>query len=362
MKSIVCGNLAAWVVVLLLATQAAVAGPFVDPLDKPAEASPLAQHSQLLAITRAGSRLVAAGMRGHILYSDDDGRTWIQAKVPVSVALTALSFPTPQQGWAAGHSGVVLHTGDGGQNWELQLDGRRTATDMIAFYEGLAGGGDEAAARLVQELPINWQDGPEQPWLGVRFADEQQGFVGGAFNLMLETRDGGRSWTPWTHRVDNPDALHLNAIEKIGSALYMPSERGVVFRLGRLLGVKGPGLFLLIPFIDRALRVELRGTGPEIGHRDRHRAGDGALQSFARVAHVDDLDRWVLRTAVVQPLGREPGGLSDDVGGRGQGHCGYTSIGSGDHGKDWSPANELFLLILQAPGGRACRSILSTVG
>jgi len=35
-------------------------------------------------------------------------------------------------------------------------------------------------------------------------------------------------------------------------------ERGVVFRLGRLLGVKGPGLFFLIPFIDRAVRVDLR--------------------------------------------------------------------------------------------------------
>ncbi len=35
-------------------------------------------------------------------------------------------------------------------------------------------------------------------------------------------------------------------------------ERGVVFRLGRLLGEKGPGLFFLIPFIDRAVRVDLR--------------------------------------------------------------------------------------------------------
>jgi len=35
-------------------------------------------------------------------------------------------------------------------------------------------------------------------------------------------------------------------------------ERGVVFRLGRLLGIKGPGLFILIPFIDRAVRVDLR--------------------------------------------------------------------------------------------------------
>ena len=35
-------------------------------------------------------------------------------------------------------------------------------------------------------------------------------------------------------------------------------ERGVVFRLGRLLGAKGPGLILLIPAIDRMVRVDLR--------------------------------------------------------------------------------------------------------
>jgi regulator of protease activity HflC (stomatin/prohibitin superfamily) len=35
-------------------------------------------------------------------------------------------------------------------------------------------------------------------------------------------------------------------------------ERGVIFRLGRLLGQKGPGLILLIPFIDQMVRVDLR--------------------------------------------------------------------------------------------------------
>ena len=35
-------------------------------------------------------------------------------------------------------------------------------------------------------------------------------------------------------------------------------ERGVIFRLGRLVGAKGPGLFLLIPFIDRMVKVDLR--------------------------------------------------------------------------------------------------------
>ncbi len=35
-------------------------------------------------------------------------------------------------------------------------------------------------------------------------------------------------------------------------------ERAVVFRLGRLIGAKGPGLIILIPFIDKAVKVDLR--------------------------------------------------------------------------------------------------------
>jgi regulator of protease activity HflC (stomatin/prohibitin superfamily) len=35
-------------------------------------------------------------------------------------------------------------------------------------------------------------------------------------------------------------------------------ERGVIFRLGRVMGAKGPGLFFIIPFIDRMVKVDLR--------------------------------------------------------------------------------------------------------
>src|ERR1044071_2728923 len=35
-------------------------------------------------------------------------------------------------------------------------------------------------------------------------------------------------------------------------------ERGVIFRLGRLVGARGPGLFLLIPFAERMRKVDLR--------------------------------------------------------------------------------------------------------
>src|SRR6187399_268308 len=35
-------------------------------------------------------------------------------------------------------------------------------------------------------------------------------------------------------------------------------ERGVIFRLGKLIGAKGPGLIFLIPIVDRMVRIDLR--------------------------------------------------------------------------------------------------------
>ena len=45
-------------------------------------------------------------------------------------------------------------------------------------------------------------------------------------------------------------------------------ERGVVFRLGRLLPQKGPGVVLLIPFIDRLVRVSLRTVTLQVPAQD----------------------------------------------------------------------------------------------
>ncbi|MBF6614809.1 MAG: slipin family protein [Chloroflexi bacterium] len=45
-----------------------------------------------------------------------------------------------------------------------------------------------------------------------------------------------------------------------GSAVKIVQEyeRGVIFRLGRLVGARGPGLFFIIPFVDRMVKVDLR--------------------------------------------------------------------------------------------------------
>ena len=45
-------------------------------------------------------------------------------------------------------------------------------------------------------------------------------------------------------------------------------ERGVIFRLGRLIGAKGPGLILLIPLIDRMVKVSLRTVVMDVPPQD----------------------------------------------------------------------------------------------
>jgi regulator of protease activity HflC (stomatin/prohibitin superfamily) len=53
-------------------------------------------------------------------------------------------------------------------------------------------------------------------------------------------------------------ALIVIALLSISIRVIREYERAVVFRLGRLLGIKGPGLFFLIPFIDSMVKVDLR--------------------------------------------------------------------------------------------------------
>ncbi|HUV86556.1 MAG TPA: slipin family protein [bacterium] len=45
-------------------------------------------------------------------------------------------------------------------------------------------------------------------------------------------------------------------------------ERGVIFRLGRLIGAKGPGLIILIPIVDRMVRVDLRTIAHDVPPQD----------------------------------------------------------------------------------------------
>jgi regulator of protease activity HflC (stomatin/prohibitin superfamily) len=64
--------------------------------------------------------------------------------------------------------------------------------------------------------------------------------------------------------------LVLVIIVLLSKAIYVlrEYERAVMFRLGRLTGVRGPGLLLIIPFIDRLVRVQLRIVAMDVPPQD----------------------------------------------------------------------------------------------
>src|SRR5205809_310876 len=70
-----------------------------------------------------------------------------------------------------------------------------------------------------------------------------------------------------------PGVIIFFVIIILGSAIRIlrEYERGVIFRLGRLIGgegVKGPGLIFLIPVIDKMVRVSLRTVVMDIPTQD----------------------------------------------------------------------------------------------
>jgi regulator of protease activity HflC (stomatin/prohibitin superfamily) len=50
--------------------------------------------------------------------------------------------------------------------------------------------------------------------------------------------------------------------------ILMEYERGVIFRMGRLIGAKGPGIIFIIPGVDKLLRISLRTVALEIPSQD----------------------------------------------------------------------------------------------
>jgi photosystem II stability/assembly factor-like uncharacterized protein len=133
----------------------------VPPKDGHAVQSKLAQEALLLGVTRAGARIVAVGEYGNILLSDDDGKTWHQAKdVPTTVTLTAVHFADDKRGWTVGHDTLILHTTDGGETWTKQFGGGESDNALLSVF----------------------------------FKDANHGWGVGAFNYTVETTDGGKTW------------------------------------------------------------------------------------------------------------------------------------------------------------------------
>ncbi len=190
-----------------------------------------AEHDLLTAAARAGNRLVLVGDRGHVLLSDDNGRSWALHRAPTDELLEAVLFTSPREGWAVGQDELVFHTTDAGEHWTPQ----------------------HAAPKSDQALFTIASLGPAHL------------FASGAYDLTLETTDAGAHWTEGKI-PDLDDDYHLNCALARGDELLVTGEAGHAFlrQAGKWVKIPvpydGSQFGCLLDSQDRLYSFGLRGS------------------------------------------------------------------------------------------------------
>jgi photosystem II stability/assembly factor-like uncharacterized protein len=168
--------------------------------------------------------------------------------------LTGIHFVDERKGWAVGHDGLILVTDDAGENWRVQRDGlaaqqqtnlqqRELAYSEVGRLEAaLQQASEDQRAELelaLEDARMDLEDADlaleeavfTSPLMDVWFRGPDRGWAVGAFGTLLETRNGGQTWTHGASKIDNPDEFHLNAITGTRDGrVFIAGEGGVMFR------------------------------------------------------------------------------------------------------------------------------------
>ncbi len=177
--------------ILALTGGAALAEP---PAPPPEMAVTRVDRLRITALAAAGKRLVAAGERGRILYSDDEAKSWQNAASPVSVSLNALAF-SDKVGLAVGHNATILRSEDDGKTW--------LAIDLAA---------------------------KDQPALFAVYLEGTQAIAVGAYGAYFESKDAGKSWARRNIGAEDFDK-HLTGIAGAGKGQFIiAGEAGTLMR------------------------------------------------------------------------------------------------------------------------------------
>ncbi len=189
----------------------------------------LTTHDDLFAVDgrHDGNRAVV-GKFGMILLTTDGGKTWRERPSGTAKALSAIAFADPQHGFVVGSGGTVLETSDGGVSWKPQNSGTRdqllgvcAVSPTVAYAVGAFGtvlstsdGGEQWSRHELswgKLIPrIIKESGELEPNLNaVHFVNGQTGWIVGEFGLVLESGDGGQTWSAQNYGSELPQLFDV---------------------------------------------------------------------------------------------------------------------------------------------------------
>lgn len=209
----------------------------------------------------------AVGDDGLILHSIDGGKNWERQHTSTRASLRAVHFLNPYSGWAVGRtelpdggsSGIVLSTVDGGLKWNVVNTNSIPGLNVVKFFDdsnGMAAGdgGNNTPSGLFHTVDggRHWKAvaGPRNPsWFAGDFSDAETGVLAGAWNRVAPIREGSLG-------VADVDSLGGRNIR----SLKLNGERAVAVGHGGLVMVSQNTAGVRWGFPDLKLPRELRAS------------------------------------------------------------------------------------------------------
>ena len=127
----------------------------------------------------------------------------LKSDIIIDSPLNGVCFVSLTDGWAVGNDGIIIHTTDGGINWNLQESGTNKTIEDITFIDeqtGFAVGSSDIVLKTtnggttwINQNPVIDVVGGNGPYLNcVSFADKNNGIIVDAG--ILRTTNGGSDW------------------------------------------------------------------------------------------------------------------------------------------------------------------------
>jgi photosystem II stability/assembly factor-like uncharacterized protein len=147
---------------------------------------------------------------GLILHTVNSGESWeIQRPYNKDETLFSIACLSPERAWVVGTDGLILQTKDGGKTWSQQDSGTKLNLVRVRFFGsdgwitgGMAGKGILLRTRNGGE---SWETAPLEtsvPLLDI-YVSGLQGWIVGAEGTILQSNDGGQAWQQQKSPTDN---------------------------------------------------------------------------------------------------------------------------------------------------------------
>lgn len=178
----------------------------------------VAELRDVFFINEVRGWVVGKGKNSIILHTTDGGLTWTYQEsglrpftvrnpkagksVDLPKNLYSVYFATPQDGWAVGGFGTIIHTSDGGLSWERQKGGVSEILREVFFVDAETGWIVGRRGTILHTT--SGGEGWFRPWkrqnsgtyvdlMGVNFVDKETGWAVGG-RTVFHTTNGGDTW------------------------------------------------------------------------------------------------------------------------------------------------------------------------